>query len=76
MISRKSRAFSKADFIYFHFPLGLLKTGNPNLELWRFAGTAVFEAREQTLSWKAESSTVSIRHRRPSGPELGVLGPS
>lgn len=74
MISHKSRALSKANFIYFRFPLGLLKTGNPNLELQSFVGTAVFEAREQALSWKAESSCVSIRHRRPLGPELGFLG--
>ena len=62
--------------LYIFISPWFVENGNPNLELWSFAETAVFEAREQTLSWKAESSSVSITHGRPSGSELGVLGPA
>lgn len=45
------------------------ENGNPSLELYSFVETVVLEARWQTLSWKAEYSSVSIRNRMLFGPD-------
>lgn len=53
----KSHAFSKANFVYFHFPSLFVENRTPNLELHSFVETAVLEAMQQTLCWKAEYSS-------------------
>lgn len=45
------------------------ENGNPNLELHSFAATAILEARQETLPWKAEYSSAAIRNRMPLGPD-------